>query len=205
MSRHLDVPPGSRPLTTTTDTDTDVFGTPTANTPLVTPQPLGRDGMPGPVPSAFSLSPTATPRDSTYNNYVERDYVGTPNNNSAPLLPPGDNADNAYNKEGGMHPGSAARRRPFYKRPWFCLLLLAAAVVIALAVALPVTLVGKKSSSSGGASGGSSGGGGSGGGGGKGGNLATSGGNGSTVTADDGSTFVYNNPFGGFCESPCLF
>lgn len=29
------------------------------------------------------------------------------------------------------------------------------------------------------------------------------GGDGSTVTADDGSTFIYNNKFGGFCEYSC--
>lgn len=112
-----------------------------------------------------------------------------------------------YNKEATYI--GAGRRRPFYKRPWFYLLLLAAAVVVALAVALPVSLIHKHTSTSGAtASGGSSsgnggnGGGGGGNGGGKGTTtLATWGGDGSTVTKDDGSTFVYRNSFGGIWVS----
>ena len=205
--RYSEVPFGSRP-TTQTDSDLDAYGTPAGNTPIVPPMPLGRGGMPAPVPSAFSLSSSSTPaRDSAYNPYGEP--TGTPNNNSAPLLQHAETdamyGTGGYNKEAGY---GAGRRRPFYKRPWFYVLLVVAAVVIALAVALPVTLVHKNSNSPSGASstsGGSSGGGGSsgngGGGGGKGSTaLATSGGDGSTVTTDDGSTFVYHNSFGGFCE-----
>ncbi|EKM53646.1 glycoside hydrolase family 5 protein [Phanerochaete carnosa HHB-10118-sp] len=205
MSNHqyAEVPSGSRPVTTT-DSDFDAYGTPTAGTPIVAPMPLGHDGMPAPVPSAFSLSSTTTPRDSTYNPYGEP--MGTPNNNSAPLLQhsPADAMYGSGGKEATYL--SAGRKRPFYKRPWFYLLLVVAVVVIALAVALPVTLIHKHdgSSASGGSSsgGGGSGGGGGGGGGGKGSTaLATSGGNGSTITTDDGSTFVYNNPYGGFWVS----
>lgn len=202
MSNHLyaEMPPGSRPVTTT-DSDFDAYGTPTAGTPIVSSMPLGHGGVPAPVPSAFSLSSTTIPaRDSAYNPYGEP--MGTPNNNSAPLLQHSE-ADamygsGGYNKEATYL--GAGRKRPFYKRPWFYLLLVVAVAVIALAVALPVTLVHKHNGP--GASGGSSsGGGGSGGGGGKGSTaLATSGGNGSTVTTNDGSTFVYNNPYGGFCE-----
>ena len=213
MSAYLEAPPGSRP-TTTTDTDLDVFGTPAANTPLMAPQPLG--SVPRPMPSALSLSAASTPRESGYNNYLDREQMSTPNNNSAPLLTEeGREAtygDSGYNKELAVGIRTGARRRPFYKRPWFYLLLLAAAVVIALAVALPVTLVGKKSSSSSGSTssgtstggsnpGGNNGTSGTGGGGGGGSTLATSGGDGSTVTTDDGSTFIYHNSFGGFCES----
>ena len=204
--------PGSRP-TTTTDTDLDAYGTPTASSPFIPPAPLG-GGVPGPMPSAYSLT-SSTPRDSGYNqysNYNERDALGTPNNNSAPLLVHSDGHEN-YNKEHAAFLGAdAARRRPFYKKPWFYFLLAAAAVVIALAVALPVVFVNRHhnnnnaststsgGSSSGGGSGSGGGDGGGGGGGGKTSTLATSGGDGSTVTKADGSTFVYHNQFGGFCE-----
>lgn len=87
--------------------------------------------------------------------------------------------------------GAARRRR---QRRWI-LLGLVVFFVVAAAVAVPVGVIfGRKDSSSGsgGSSGGSSGGGAAGG---K--NGATSGGDGSTVTAEDGSTFTYSNPFGG--------
>lgn len=216
MSHYLDprYAPDSRP-TTTTETDLDAYGTPMAASPFMTPVHLG-SGVPGPMPSAYSLSSSSAPRDSGYNNYQnygDRDAVGTPNNNSAPLLPHEGGSGENYNKEGAAFlGGGSARRRSFYKKPWFYFLLAAAAVIIALAVALPVVFVNKSkhpssaaakggSGSGGGSSGGGSGSGTGSGGGGKGGsNLATWGGDGSTVTKADGSTFVYHNSFGGFCE-----
>lgn len=204
MSDRLDVnyAPVDRP-STMTDSDLDAYGTPVATSPFIPPRPLG--DVPAHMPSAYSLA-TSTPRDSGYNNYA--DASGTPNN-SAPLLPPGERTSaEQYNKEAAGFYGATARKRPFYKKPWFYVLLAAAAVVVALAVALPVTLIKKNhDTSSASASGGSSSGGGSsgntGGGGGGGStttNLATSGGDGSTVTKADGTTFVYHNSFGGFCK-----
>lgn len=107
---------------------------------------------------------------------------------------------------------SSNLKRPFYKRPAFLYGMTALLAAIVVAVVVPLVLVHHHDSSSASASGGtgkagqgSGSGGGSGNGNGAGGgkgstNLATWGGNGSTVTTNDGSTFIYNNPFGGYCE-----
>lgn len=107
--------------------------------------------------------------------------------------------------------GSGKRRGLMY-----ALVGLAVLVVVVLAVILPVyfTVIKPKqnhvNAAAGGSSGGSTGGGSSGGGGGgtgtgsgTGGNsntLAITGGDGSKITADDGTSFTYNNKFGGYCE-----
>lgn len=84
----------------------------------------------------------------------------------------------------------AARRRR--RRRWL-FLGAAALLVVAIAVAVPIGVVFGRKNSSG--SGGGSGGSGGGSGGGK--NGPTTGGDGSTVTTEDGSTFIYSNQFGG--------
>lgn len=89
-------------------------------------------------------------------------------------------------------------------------LLVALALVIVLVV-VPVyfavikpKLDASKSNTSGGVPGSKPGGGSGGGGGGStptpGSPIVTTGGNGSTIHAADGTTFIYNNPFGGFCK-----
>ncbi|GBE80896.1 Probable glucan 1,3-beta-glucosidase [Sparassis crispa] len=101
---------------------------------------------------------------------------------------------------------AAARRytkRPFYTRPLFWLVAFILLVVVVLAVVLPVYfLVVKKHNHSNASSSSSSGS--------SNGPLgtppntpltATSGGNGTTVTMQDGSTFTYINPFGGYWVS----
>ena len=89
-------------------------------------------------------------------------------------------------------------RRPFYKTIWFWLLAL---IVVAAAVVIPVYFLAIKPNhkdSSKAASGSAS-------------NSTASGkpqaairigGDGSVVTKDDGTTFTYNNSFGGYCEFP---
>ncbi|KAF9030182.1 putative ectomycorrhiza-upregulated exo-beta-1,3-glucanase GH5 [Hymenopellis radicata] len=125
--------------------------------------------------------------------------------NSTTLLPKVEQDD--YEQQ--PHPTG---KRSFVKRPVFWIGLAAAVVVVVLAVALPVTLIKKNdntSSSSGASTGdGDSGGGSSGGssGSGNGGDspgtsVAITGGDGSKVTMEDGTTFTYENKFGGYCKS----
>lgn len=105
---------------------------------------------------------------------------------------------------------------PFYKRRGFLIGMGALLAAVVVAIVVPVIIVNHHNSTSAstsgatgkgsqGGNGGGNGGGGTGngnGGGGKGttNNLVTWGGDGSTVTTDDGSTFVYKNSFGGYCE-----
>lgn len=107
--------------------------------------------------------------------------------------------------------------RPLYKRPWFWLATAAGLAVVVLAVVLPVYFVvikpdrdhhstssGASSTSSSGSSGDSGTSGNSGTTGSSNPQTLTTGGDGSTVTTDDGTTFTYKNPFGGYCECPSL-
>ncbi|KAI0689732.1 glycoside hydrolase superfamily [Cytidiella melzeri] len=161
----------------------------------------------------------STPRGSTgYEVYPEREPLATPNNNSAALLSgfPKETAEGSpfISPLPGTYTNAAAddsylyeEKKPFFKRPVVLCGLAALVAVIVVAVVVPVVLTTRHHSSSSstsanGATGtGSSGGKGNSGGGGGGGNgqtsLATWGGDGSTVTQDDGTTFVYNNTFGG--------
>lgn len=131
------------------------------------------------------------------------------NLNQSPLL-----ADTSK-EESGLGAASAPTgrgvnaKKPLFKRPIFWFLAAAAAIVVILAVVLPVVFVvvkpNRRNSSS--ASGASTNGNGEGSGNGNGNgntgggkNNLVSGADGSTITKEDGSTFTYNNKFGGFCE-----
>lgn len=117
-------------------------------------------------------------------------------------------------EEVGAYTDAARATRPIYKRPWFWLVAAVAVAVVVVAVVVPVVLVSHKDNkdtsghSSSAASNGNSGSNGTGSGnttstGNTGAVRATTGGDGSTVTMEDGTTFVYHNSFGGFCE--CFF
>ncbi|KAI0644611.1 glycoside hydrolase, partial [Trametes meyenii] len=101
--------------------------------------------------------------------------------------------------------------RPLYKRPWFWLAAIVAVIIVAVAVVVPVyftVIKPKHHTTTSSASGSTSSGGTSGGSGGSTTGDASSaikiGGDGSTVTKDDGSTFIYNNTFGGYWVSDPL-
>ncbi|KAI0653825.1 glycoside hydrolase [Cubamyces menziesii] len=165
-----------------------------------------------PRESLVDSSAYDTPRGSQYlpppaGFLPDRSLASTPRD-SSPFLAPA-------NKEPYDDSQDDYPRRPLYKRPWFWLLSAAALAVVVLAVILPVYFVVIKpnqhnstssnaASSSGSGNAGSSGNSGSnsnGNGSGKTQNALTTGGDGSTVTKDDGTTFTYKNPFGGYWVS----
>lgn len=82
---------------------------------------------------------------------------------------------------------SASKQRPFYKRPWFWLLLFGLILIIAAIIVPLYFFVIKKHHAVAKATGGPD---------------SITGADGSLVYTYDNSTFVYSNPFGGFCE--CL-
>ena len=110
--------------------------------------------------------------------------------------------------EQDSYDGEQPTKKNWKKRPLVWIIALAALVVVVLAVILPVyfTVIKDKDSSSSSSSS-TSGGNGGGNGNGSGGNndpdtdtnAAVTGGDGSTITLSDGSTFVYENKFGGYC------
>ena len=147
----------------------------------------------------------------------DRSLASTPADD-APFLAGGGGSgapkENSYsNSDDDLFP-----TRPLYKRPWFWLATAAGLAVVVLAVVLPVYFVvikpdrdhhstssGASSTSSSGSSGDSGTSGNSGTTGSSNPQTLTTGGDGSTVTTDDGTTFTYKNPFGGYCECPSLF
>ena len=150
------------------------------------------------------LGPPGALRDSSA---LRDSAISTPAE-SSPFLPH-NNKEASFGTSQDVLPNP--RRRPLYRRPWFWVAAIVAIVVVALAVVLPVIFVvvkpGQHHSTSGSSSSGSSGSNDSGSGqSGSNGSGSTpqgaikTGGDGSTVTKDDGSTFVYHNPFGGYCE-----
>lgn len=152
------------------------------------------------------LGPPGALRDSSALG-LRDSAISTPAD-SSPFLPQ-TNKETAFGTSQDVLPNS--RRRPLYRRPWFWVAAIVAIVVVALAVVLPVIFVvvkpGQHHSTSGSSSSGSSGSNDSGSGhSGSTGSGSTpqgaikTGGDGSTVTKDDGSTFVYHNSFGGYCE-----
>ena len=166
-------------------------------------------------PSHSAVLPPPNNRFSAYNPMSEsprESYAAVPTseNNSAlgltDKLAPASGAyehdiHSPYNEKFGAYQSESKRRR------YTWLVGIAILLVIAAAVAIPVgVVVGKHKSSTNDNTGGNNNGGGGGGGGGTGSsggghaspssNIVT-GGNGSTVTANDGSTFTYVNNFGG--------
>ena len=166
------------------------------------------DSVDTPRGSAYLNAPPGFARDSS--------AISTPAE-SSPFLAQGNKEANFIDSRDAL-----PARRPLYKRTWFWVAAVVAVVVVALAVVLPVIFVvvkpGQHHSTSGASSSSSSGSSGSNGSGDSGSNGSgttttktgiTIGGDGSTVTKDDGTTFVYKNPFGGYCEclstfSPCF-
>jgi glucan 1,3-beta-glucosidase len=140
-----------------------------------------------PPRASFLVSAATTPRDS---------YVQTPDN-SSPLLPASENPEKGGAVYEAQDKGNATPKRRRSTRILFfafpiCLIILAAAVV--LPIYFLVIKPGPRAASSAGSDGGGPG---------FGSPTSTgaiTGGDGSVVTTDNGSTFIYNNPFGGFCE-----
>ncbi|KAI0090587.1 glycoside hydrolase superfamily [Irpex rosettiformis] len=197
------------------------------NSSYITASPHA-DFLPPPDPSFFSLGQSipSTPRDSSggYDSTYEREPLATPTYSSATALAgaPKETTEGSPFISGAAagagEPYDYGRKKPFFKRPVVLLGLAALVAAVVVAIVVPVVLTSRHSSnntstkggtSSSGSSGnngngnstdnGSSNGNGSNGNGGKGQtNLATWGGDGSTVTKADGTTFIYNNSFGGF-------
>lgn len=147
-------------------------------------------------PAATYLAPSdgvSTPRES----YA----LSNAGSNSAPLLP---EVGEKY------FAGEGPKSKPFHKKPLVWVLAAAAIALIATAVVVPVyfTVIKPKNntaSSPNNNNGTDSNGNGNG--------TPThhpptnsiSGGNGSNITTEDGSQFIYSNPYGGICESNSTF
>ncbi|EJF57265.1 glycoside hydrolase [Dichomitus squalens LYAD-421 SS1] len=163
------------------------------------------------VPVESIADSVDTPRGSAYLNAPpgvrDSSAISTPAE-SSPFLAQSNKEANFINSQETL-----PSRRPLYKRAWFWVVAIVAIVVVALAVVLPVIFVVVKPGhhhSTSGASSSSSGSSGSTGSGDSGSNSSsptttktgiTTGGDGSTVTKDDGTTFVYKNSFGGYWVS----
>lgn len=155
-----------------------------------------------PPRASYLESSPVTPRDS----YAPSTHVS--NNNSGPLLPPaGKNETDEYLDEQARSP-SRKKRRPAL----LILIGLTILVVIVLAVILPIyfTVIKPKQRNHSGSSGSNTDPAGTGPKGeGKGDpespTGATSGSDGSTIIGEDGTTFTYNNKFGGFCKFQIFF
>ena len=151
------------------------------------------------VPPDVTRYAEASPslQDSARDSYVGA--LSTPDVHAdRPFLTPGASEEKITG--GGLVSRASSPRRRW---PFFALAGLIAVIIIVLAVALPVTLV-KKHNNNDSASGASSSGGGA---------AAASpssnpesptgavtGGNGTVIQAEDGSTFMYINEFGGYCK-----
>ena len=202
--------PRSRPLTTASSADN------LRDDPFVPPNPqFSRD-------SAYGLQPSlnSTPRASAVGEPNTNSYYDTPvgsnSNNQIPLLdqdgsygtPRGDAGkeyDPYADRSAGLY-GSG--KKSLLKRPIFWAGMVVLIVVVVAAVILPVYFVvikpnNNNSSAAGAASnnnGNSTGGNSTSGGNNGGQKVLITGGDGTTITKDDGTTFVYNNTLGGFCE-----
>lgn len=158
---------------------------------------LANDELQPPRASYLLPSEGSSPRDSY--------HPPSSNTSTAGLGVSGKEAP-PHGDDAGAYPTNDSLRRPFFRRPLVWLALVAAIIVIALAVVLPVVFVVVKprqhNSNAAGEVPGTTGGGSDNPGSPTG---ATSGGNGSLIKTEDGSTFTYVNPFGGFCELPLAF
>ncbi|KAI0073577.1 glycoside hydrolase [Panus rudis PR-1116 ss-1] len=182
----------------------DPPGTPTPQQQEVTPF-LAPPGLP------FLDSPASTPRGST----AYPDSFGAAGSNTNLNAGYGEKESYASPSPLGKDEdeGPEVARKPWYKRPLVWALAAVSIVVLILAIVLPVYFAvvkpNKNSSSPSGASSSNgnegnhttSGNGDNNNSGGAKNNIVITGGDGSTVTKDDGSTFVYRNQFGGFWVS----
>ena len=133
-----------------------------------------------------SLSPSIGALDSARDSVVSDDNSAQPiarTTANVPLVGGGAEAKEYGEYDAGVEQAPRSKRRKWLLIGCLCFVIVAAAIAVPLGVVL-----GRKNSSSS-SSGSSSGSGGSG----SGGKGATSGGNGSTVTTEDGSTFIYIN------------
>ncbi|KAJ7639881.1 hypothetical protein B0H17DRAFT_1149170 [Mycena rosella] len=168
--------------------------------PYATPSQHSQQSLYSDHPQAPYASPYgAYTTDSQLTEYRDDPvYPPASPNNSAHLLPTGASAENAAPSRsyGASYvPGARGAAASRTKRRWIGLGVVAGIIVVAVAVVLPVYfLVIKKHNDA--ASGTASGG--SGAGGSKGVVGAVTGGDGSTVVTANGSSFVYNNSFGGY-------
>lgn len=197
--------PRTRPLTAASSADNlrdDTFIPP--NFPY-------RDSAYGPQPS-LSLS---TPRASANLNSYYDSPTASHSNNHIPLLDrdsglatPRSYAGKEYDSYADR--SSASSKKSLFKRPVFWLGLVAAIVLVAAAVVLPIYFLVIKPHNGSGSTSGASADNGKSGSNSDSGNTTTNangqkilitGGDGSTVTKDDGTTFVYKNAFGGYCAS----
>lgn len=206
--------PNSSPPTPPPDASSQIPQTDPSQMPFL-PPPF----RPG---SGIDPSITSTPRGSAaFGTSQGFNPYGTPrsqpsalnaSNNSVPLLSgPAVTTGALPTKErygdvsGNTDDYLRRKYTPWYKRPLVWVLALGALAVIVVAVVVPVyfTVIKPNNRSVNGAatapgatptkSGGGGGGGGST-------TKAVTGADGSTVTKEDGSTFVYHNQFGGFCQ-----
>lgn len=161
-------------------------------------------------PTARYLDPSvgpSTPRQSYATNNSVNNSANNSTNNSAPLLP-------GVREKGFADPSTFMNRKsqPFYKKPLVWVIAAVGVALVAAAVVVPLyfTVIKPKNNTSvTGGSGGSDNG-----------TNGTnpddsptnqppangiSGGDGSTIKTDNGSEFLYTNPYGGICESSSKF
>ncbi|THH27838.1 hypothetical protein EUX98_g6353 [Antrodiella citrinella] len=202
--------PPTRPLTTTSSNENfnpgDAFIPPNAL--------FSRNSAYGIQPSLHSTPRQSAVGDLNTNSYYDSPVASNSNNNIPLLDREGGHGTPAVdgNKEYDSYadrPAAAYRapKKSLVKRPLFWLGLIALVIVVAVAVVLPVYFVViKPKHNNTAASGASSNGGGTttpgnsstSGGKGSGQSVLITGGDGSTITTEDGSTFTYQNSFGGF-------
>lgn len=172
-----------------------------------TEEGVNRDPLVPPDPARFSTAVPPSIQGSTQNSYVAS-TPGTPI--SRPFLLRGQSSEaparallGTDGKDAGgrteeFGDATQGRMRTTRKRMWWLLGITIVLIVVVLAIILPIVFVvikrhhGGSSGSSGSSSGPAS-------------NPESptgdiTGGDGSTIKMADGSTFVYKNPFGGFCK-----
>jgi glucan 1,3-beta-glucosidase len=197
-------------------------------TSLALPTPLSEVGRPDSIAASFAASNTpspvhdlepprasyiqvnpedsisSTPRDS-YHDVASNNAAS----NSGPLIPESEKPAAGYNYN-EPEDLAASKNAPLRKKRLLWLALLGALVVLIIVIVVPVYVAvvkpnHKKTSGATGGAGGSSGSGPT-----KPGanpqspSGAITGGDGSTVLLEDGTSFTYKNPYGGFCKLSSL-
>jgi hypothetical protein len=191
-----------RPVSTVTSAVNSEYATPPPSMPGLDSAPLEppRVSFFGPGPSIGENSP----RDSRVESATgqETDKEGFTPGHSTTLLPVGKPEDS----EAPFSFSQPVSRdnRPFYRRPAGLAIALGALVAVILAIALPASLIHKSKHGQSNSSNNPGNGNGTGSGNGnptspKNSSSAITGGDGSTIVSGN-TTFVYSNPFGGYCE-----